>query len=79
MNDLAASGQGIIRQRFSFKSRGQRDAGSSAEGELAHDMKHFLALVGTANVCLACPPRVAGRGINPTGGNKGLLRIIPVC
>jgi len=68
MNDPAASGRGI-RQGFLFKNRSQRDAGPNINVQWVYD---FSGLVSEAGKSPSFPPRLAGRGMKPTGGNKNL-------
>ena len=90
MNDPAANGRGI-RQELSFKSRSQRDAGPEWQ-QFSPAIQDSLGLVSKfalrGGVCPASPPRVAGQGIKPTGGNhyfakgtayRALLFYLPDC
>jgi len=70
MNDSAASGRDI-QQGSSFKSRSQRDAGP--EWQQLSLLSKVLRGSRAKRVCPTSPPRVAGRGIKPTGGNESAL------
>jgi len=74
MNDTATSGPSIL-QGSSFKSRSQRDAGSSAEGEFAHAVQRFCGARERVifDLCLHVPKGSNGPFLAPLHSRVSLL------